>query len=189
LKYFLLFIILGRLRGLVFLTNLEIYFNLKTPIDNYEHMLIIFIGDEINMTRPRFRRRIGWLPRMDYFRPDGVDINKIEEVLLTLDELEALRLADLEGLYQEEAAKRMNVSRQTFGRIIEEAHRKVADAIVNGKAIRIAGGSVEFDKNLFKFMRGDYCVCPNCGYTKPHEAGKPCRFEVCPKCGSYMIRM
>ena len=138
------------------------------------------------MTRPRFRRRIGWLPRLDYFRPDGVDDSNVEEVVLTLDELEALRLADLEGLYQEEAAKRMNVSRQTFGRIIEEAHRKVADAIVNGKAIRIAGGPVEFDENLVSAF--DYCVCPNCGYIKPHERGKPCRFEVCPKCGSHMVR-
>lgn len=67
----------------------------------------------------------------------------LEQVALTVDELEAIRLADLEGLYQEEAAQRMNVSRQTFGRIIEAAHRKVADALVHGKALSIDGGSIE----------------------------------------------
>jgi len=61
----------------------------------------------------------------------------LEQIGLGLDELEALRLADLEGLYQEEAAAQMNVSRQTFGRIINEARRKVAEAIINGKVLVI----------------------------------------------------
>ncbi len=67
----------------------------------------------------------------------------LEQVALTVDELEAIRLADLEGLYQEEAAQRMNVSRQTFGRIITEAHKKIADALVYGKALSIDGGPIE----------------------------------------------
>ncbi len=67
-----------------------------------------------------------------------VDI--LEEVNLTLDEFEAIRLADLEGLYQEDAAKKMNISRQTFGNIIESAHKKIADSIVNAKALKIKGG-------------------------------------------------
>jgi predicted DNA-binding protein (UPF0251 family) len=67
----------------------------------------------------------------------------LQQVALTVDELEAIRLADLEGLYQEEAAQRMNISRQTFGRILEAAHRKVADALVNGKALSIEGGPIE----------------------------------------------
>ncbi len=83
------------------------------------------------------------LPQASYYKPQGVPLRTLEQVALTVDELEAIRLADLEGLYQEEAAKRMNVSRQTFGRIIEAAHRKVADALVHGKALSIAGGSVE----------------------------------------------
>jgi predicted DNA-binding protein (UPF0251 family) len=66
----------------------------------------------------------------------------LEEVLMTLDEFEALRLADLEGLYQEKAAARMGVSRPTFSRIVESAHRKIADALVHGKALRIEGGPV-----------------------------------------------
>ena len=62
--------------------------------------------------------------------------------MITLDQFEALRLADFEGLYQEEAAARMNVSRPTFGRILEAAHRGVAEALTLGKALRIRGGSI-----------------------------------------------
>jgi len=62
---------------------------------------------------------------------------------MTLDEFEAMRLADLDGLYQEQAAEQMNVSRTTFSRIIDSAHRKTADALVHGKALRIEGGPVQ----------------------------------------------
>ncbi|MGC8979047.1 DUF134 domain-containing protein [Caldisericum sp.] len=103
------------------------------------------------MARPRFRRRIGWLPKRNYFRHEGNEPFKLIEITLTLDEVEALRLADLEGLYQEEAAKRMNISRPTFGRILEVVHRKVADAIINGKAIKIMGGIVEFELSNMEF--------------------------------------
>jgi predicted DNA-binding protein (UPF0251 family) len=67
----------------------------------------------------------------------------LEEVNLALDELEAVRLADLEGLYQEDAAKKMNISRQTFGNIINSAHKKIADVLLNAKALKIAGGIVK----------------------------------------------
>ena len=69
----------------------------------------------------------------------------LEHVNLTFDEIEAIRLADFEGLYQEAAAQQMNVSRQTFGRIIESAHKKIADALVHGKALSIDGGKIEID--------------------------------------------
>lgn len=81
-------------------------------------------------------------PLATYYKPAGVPLAALEEQVLTLDELEALRLADLEGLYQEEAARRMNVSRPTFGRIVESARSKVARALVNGQALRIEGGPV-----------------------------------------------
>ena len=70
-------------------------------------------------------------------------MDALEEVNLTLDELEAIRLADLSELYQEDAAKKMNISRQTFGNIINSAHKKIADALLNAKALKIEGGTVE----------------------------------------------
>ena len=95
------------------------------------------------MVRPRQCRRVGQLPQATYYKPRGVPLRALEQVGLTVDELEAIRLADLEGLYQEAAAEQMNVSRQTFGRILEAAHKKVADALVNGKALSIEGGPIE----------------------------------------------
>ncbi len=76
------------------------------------------------------------------FKPAGVPARELEEVSLGLDGAEAIRLADLEGLYQDAAARRMGVSRQTFGRIIEAARRAVADAVINGKRLRIEGGEI-----------------------------------------------
>jgi len=69
-------------------------------------------------------------------------LDSLEEVNLTLDELEAVRLADWDGLYQEDAAKKMDISRQTFGNIINSAHKKVADVLLNAKALKIEGGPV-----------------------------------------------
>jgi predicted DNA-binding protein (UPF0251 family)/predicted Fe-Mo cluster-binding NifX family protein len=80
------------------------------------------------------------------FRPSGAHVEKADEVILSFDEAEAIRLADLEGLYQQAAAQRMGVSRQTFGRIVESARRKTADALLNGKKLRIEGGTVVVKK-------------------------------------------
>ncbi len=95
------------------------------------------------MPRPRHCRRIAHLPQSNYYKPRGVPLSILQQITLTVDELESVRLADLEGLYQENAAKKMNVSRQTFGRILESAHRKIADALTNGKALLIEGGPIE----------------------------------------------
>ena len=92
------------------------------------------------MPRPFKCRRVFGTPGVDYFKPRGIPLSVLQEVGLTLDEFEAIRLADLEGLYQEDAAKKMNISRQTFGNTITAAHKKIADAIVNGKALKISGG-------------------------------------------------
>jgi predicted DNA-binding protein (UPF0251 family) len=92
--------------------------------------------------RPQCCRRVAGTPMASIFKPAGLPARYLDEIVLTLDEFEALRLADLEGLYQEQAALRMRVSRPTFGRILEVAHRKVADALVSGKALRIEGGPV-----------------------------------------------
>lgn len=69
----------------------------------------------------------------------------LQHVTLTIGELEAIRLTDLQGLYHAEAAKKMNVSRQTLGRILASAHKKIADALVNAKALAIEGGHYELD--------------------------------------------
>ena len=97
------------------------------------------------MTRPCKCRRVSGQPRSFLFKPCGVPFRELQETCLTLDELEAVRLADLEELYQEEAASRMGVSRQTFGNIIRSAHGKIADALVNAKSLKIAGGVVQLD--------------------------------------------
>ena len=95
------------------------------------------------MSRPCKCRHVCANPRTDYFKPKGMPVSGLQAIGLTIDEFEAIRLADLEGLYQEDAARKMNISRQTFGNIIESARKKVADAIVNGKALRIEGGIVK----------------------------------------------
>ncbi|MDI7260858.1 MAG: DUF134 domain-containing protein [Thermodesulfobacteriota bacterium] len=89
------------------------------------------------MARPRKCRYVGCRPNAYYFKPRGVPLFKLEEVSLHMDEVEALRLADYEGLYHEEAAQKMQISRATFGRIIYQARRKVAEALLKGKALRI----------------------------------------------------
>jgi predicted DNA-binding protein (UPF0251 family) len=97
------------------------------------------------MPRPFCRRRIAGQPAASIFKPIGIPMIELEEVVMSLDEFEAIRLADLDGLYQEQAAEQMRVSRATFSRIIESAHRKLADVLVHGKALRIEGGSVQVE--------------------------------------------
>lgn len=89
------------------------------------------------MARPVKSRRISCVPVARYFKPVGIPLRELEEIVLGLDELEAMRLTDLDGLYQVDAAEKMGVSRQTIGNILDSAHRKLADALLNGKALRI----------------------------------------------------
>lgn len=101
-------------------------------------------------------------------------MRELEEVNLTLDELEAVRLADLEGKYQEQAASKMNISRQTFGNIVVSAHKKIADALLNAKALRIAGGvCVMAETRRFK------CHCCNHVWAVAHGTARP---AGCPHC-------
>jgi predicted DNA-binding protein (UPF0251 family) len=96
------------------------------------------------MPRPRHCRRVGYMPQVNYYKPRGIPLSALQQIDLSVDELEAIRLTDLEGLYQAQAAEKMNISRQTLGRILESAHKKIADALVNGKALMIKGGPIEF---------------------------------------------
>ena len=92
--------------------------------------------------RPVNCRHVQELPKITCFRPYEGSCNQMNTVLLTVDELEAIRLADKEGYYHKDAAIQMNVSRPTFGRILESGHKKVADALVEGKQLCIEGGVV-----------------------------------------------
>lgn len=92
------------------------------------------------MPRPRLCRKVSGTPKATYFKPRGVPLSDLGEAYLAVEGLEALKLADLESLTSTEAAGRMGVSRHTFGRILAEARRAVADALVNALALRIEGG-------------------------------------------------
>lgn len=95
------------------------------------------------MPRPRLVRRVFSEPGVNYFKPAGVKMAELDETSLKVEEFEALRLKDLEEMEQEEAAEKMGISQPTFCRLISSARKKVADAIVNGKAIRVEGGNFE----------------------------------------------
>ena len=124
------------------------------------------------MPRPMKRRFVEGPPPSDYFKPRGVPLAELEVAVLTVDEFEALRLADHEGLYQEDAARRMGVSRQTFGKIVEAGRRKIAGALVKSRAIRIEGG-------VYRTPRRGSLSCPECGYRWTAGAG-----GNCPNCGT-----
>jgi len=131
------------------------------------------------MSRPRRCRRVEVAPEVVYFKPRGVPLRVLEEISLGHDELEAIRLADLEGLYQEEAAEQMSVSRPTFGRILESAHRKLAEALCHGMAIRIEGGDVEMN-----MTRTFACFDCDHSWQLPQGTGRP---TECPQCHSANI--
>jgi len=89
------------------------------------------------MPRPKKYRCIKCKPDATYFKPRGIPLVDLEEISLSPDEIEAISLADYEELYHEEAAMKMKISRQTFGRILNKAHRKVAECLLKGKALKI----------------------------------------------------
>ena len=131
------------------------------------------------MARPRNCRRVGFMPECNFFKPQGIPMRELDVVALTLDELEAIRLADVKGMYQEEAAALMNVSRQTFGRIVDAAHKKIGEALITGKALQIEGGEIKMTgKRTF--------TCADCDHSweVAYGTGRP---QSCPKCESKNI--
>jgi len=157
--------------------------------------------------RPKKPRTIRFMPEITYFKPAGVPLRVLDEEILTLDETEAIRLADIEKLTQEQAADKMNISRVTFLRIIDNAHQKIARALIYGRAIQMRGGDVVMP-NLDRTGPGGQgpmtgkgrgmarpgqglggsadCQCPKCGEKVPHTRGVPCSNTNCPKCGTPM---
>lgn len=143
------------------------------------------------MPRPRRFRRIWFEPGVTHFKPAGVPLSGRQVAILTFEELEAIRLGDLLELTQEQAAKKMNISQPTFYRLLSAARKKVADAVVNGKAIRIEGGHYKMAARpgvRGRFGAPTICVCPICGSRQEKTAGVPCAQMKCEKCGSLMTR-
>ena len=97
--------------------------------------------EETKMPRPCRRRRVRGKPSSSYFKPSGIRMIDLESSEISLSEFEAIRIADLEENSQEEAGQKMQISQSTLSRILQSAHKKVADAIVNGKAIKISNGN------------------------------------------------
>ncbi len=131
------------------------------------------------MARPKKYRIVEYSLKPTEFKPSRTSNGTVE---LTIDELEAIRLADLENMYQEDAARIMGVSRQTFGRIVKSAHAKIADALVNVKEIRT--GKDERCRNV-KLIKCETCgkiwkvpldynekECPECHATNIHVVRK-----------------
>lgn len=125
------------------------------------------------MARPRAPRRVAGRPVATLFKPGGVPA--LSQIEMSLDEFEAVRLADLEGLEHEVGARRMGVSRQTFGRVLGSARRKVAEALVLGSALRIEGADGSRRRE----------PCPYCA--------RPCRATAgpvaCATCGPALVKL
>jgi uncharacterized protein len=100
-----------------------------------------------------------------------------DATIIFLDEIEAIRLADTEGLTQEEAALRMEISRPTFARLINEAHRKIADAILSGKSIVTEGDDATIEESVEKRI----FKCDDCDHEWGLDCGAGCP-DKCPKC-------
>jgi uncharacterized protein len=134
------------------------------------------------MPRPRKRRRVWHEPKPAIFKPVGVPLDQIKAITLLHEELEALRLVDLEGQYQEDAAEQMSVSRSTLQRIVSEARHKVVQALTEGAALHIKGGT-------FRVARA-WWQCNDCGHLWELEHGSgQSRPTRCPACGSQDIRL
>ena len=132
------------------------------------------------MPRPPKCRRVAFLPNVTYFKPAGIPLRDLEEVQLSVEEAEAIRLKDLEGLEQEEGAERMNISRPTFQRVLASARQKIADALLNGKAISIEGGSFEMAFSRFKCLNGHE-------WEVPFEIMTSAPPQLCPTCNTSSI--
>ncbi|HHY11179.1 MAG TPA: DUF134 domain-containing protein [Firmicutes bacterium] len=126
------------------------------------------------MPRPTKPRWVEFVPCVTYFKPAGVPMSQLAEVTLGVDEAEAIRLKDYVGLEQEECAIRMNLAQSTFQRILTEARGKVAQALVNGKALRIEGGNYLVSPFAFE--------CHDCSYEWSGN-DKTIDEMTCPKCG------
>lgn len=159
------------------------------------------------MVRPRKIKIVNFEPNVTYFKPRAVPLTQLKEVEINLDELETLRLSNLENLSQAESADKMGVHQSTFQRTLARAREKITDALVNGKAIKIHGGEYKlpggdgtgpvgsgrgrgrgFGRGTQNAGPNGTCVCPSCGHEENHIRGQPCNQRKCPKCNKLMTR-
>ncbi len=126
-------------------------------------------------------RRVAFIPEVTNFKPVGVSLRDLARVRLSVEEAEAIRLKDLEGLGQEECARGMSISRSTFHRVLESARTKLADALLNGKAIRIEGGNFEMAMRRFRCTNGHE-------WDVPFEVMVNQPPRLCPTCDTLNIR-
>lgn len=120
------------------------------------------------------KRRINLPPRYTNFKPSGVPRKFLESVELTVDEFEAIRLADYQQMEHQQAADEMNISRPTFTRLIEKARQKMAQVIIEGKELVIMGGNIDFVHTLQE--------CNDCGEVIQQPFNDA--HAECPDCGS-----
>ena len=132
------------------------------------------------MSRPTSTRKVQRELQHHRFKPAGIPSSDLPVINLTLDEAEAIALSDLEGRYQEAAARELEVSRATYGRILASAHAKIADAIINGKLLLIEGGVVETCQKRNRIMK--VAVAINANQIEDHfgQCRKIRIFEVVP---------
>lgn len=126
------------------------------------------------MARPPKRRRVAHIPEIKFFKPAGIPKRHLKEVALNIEEVEAIRLKDREGLTQAEAAQKMEVSRPTFQRILVSAREKISEALIEGKALRFKGGDYSFKPR-----------CESCGKdfkSGQEKGGPPHGRNLCPDC-------
>lgn len=134
------------------------------------------------MPKPKKERKVQFPPTITYFKPQGIPMVQLQQVVLNVDEYEAVRLVDYENMDQEAAAKKLGISRPTCARIVAEAHRKIAEAITTGKAIRIEGGNFRLVQNMMR--------CRNCGTSwrvkrkSAANVGHQGKDVACPECES-----
>jgi len=139
------------------------------------------------MVRPLKERKIEKIPPVSHYKPIGIPLRDLQEIVLTYEELEAVRLSDLEQLNHTDAAKSMEVSRSTFNRILAKAHNKIALALWEGKALRFEGGNFKLEHKHLNELR--YFICQDCHYewSVPFGTGKRGIEMVCPQCQSNNI--
>jgi len=129
------------------------------------------------MPRPQFNRIVHEPPLYSDFKPIGIRRHHLEQIILTLDEFEAFRLADQLGLSHALAADEMEISRSTFSRLIEKARKKIADFIIQGKSLTIGGGTVHFRVNIIQ--------CKDCEHM--FKINFEQSINECPACHSEKI--